>query len=441
MTSPRLAQLSQRLKRAQGSANVQQLADQYLAEGIITVLGDQRLVGEVLLGLPHLLTTDAPGTLALIWQGDDLALLAHPLALAQVDPDQLVALLKHEALHVIWRHPLRYADQADLANVKVACDIAVNQYLDVPPAGTATLADLRKLVHQPVKAGQDSAAYLRIIRDNHLQLNGHLNRTGQSLNGDNQSVTGVRPRSGNPTKRPLDSHHGWLVSTDKVGQLRLPRSTHLQQILTQAWQKTPAHQRGLLPGAIQQELRPRRLATRPRWVRQLRTWLGSVPHGKQDSRARFNRRQPYRMELPGRVTRYVSQLQVFIDNSGSMGDDEISNLLSQVNLLAQEQSMVVTVIPFDAQIHPEGIQQLNQRKRVKYQRSGGGGTRFQSIFDYLKKQSTAKNAQVLIMTDGWGERAVNTFDYRHVVWLLTTATTELSIVNPPGKVITTKGDQ
>lgn len=441
MTSPRLAQLSQRLKRAQEPTEIQRLADQYLAEGIITVLGNQRLVGEILLGLPRQLTTDAPGVLALSWQGDDLVLLVHPLALTQVGPDQLVALLEHEAMHVIWRHPLRYADQADQANVKVACDIAVNQYLDVPPAGTATLADLRKLVHQPVKAGQDSAAYLRVIRDNHLQLEGHLNQTGQSLNGKEQSAMEIRSQPGIATKRPLDSHRGWLVSDAKLGQLRLPRSAHLQQVLTQAWQKTPAHQRGLLPGAIQQELNPCQLATRPRWVRQLRTWLGQVPHGKQDSRARFNRRQPYRMELPGRVTRYVSQLRVFIDNSGSMGDNEISDLLSQVNLLAQEQSMVVTVIPFDAKVRPEGIQELNQHKRVQYQRSGGGGTRFQSIFDYLRKQRTAKNARILIMTDGWGEQTVETGGYRNVVWLLTTAPTELSIVNPPGKVITTKGDQ
>lgn len=440
MVSSRLSQLFACLRQTQDPEAIQRLADQYLAEGIITVLGQQRLVGEVLLNIPRQLTTDSPGTLALSWQGKQLVLLAHPTALGQVDPDQQVALLEHEALHVIWRHPLRYAADADQANVKVACDIAVNQYLAGPPAGTATLADLRKLLRQPVKAGQDSAAYLRLIRENHLQLGGQLQQPGQKLNGPERPVTASHPMAGNPTKRPLDSHQGWLVSDEELGKLRLPRTAHLQNILTQAWQKTPARQRGLLPGEIQQQLGHHQQSQRPHWVRRLRQWLGTVPHDKQDSRARFNRRQPYRMELPGQVTRYVSQLRIFIDNSGSMGDAEISDLLSQVNLLAQEQSMAVTVIPFDAKVHPEGIQKLNQQKRVQYQRSGGGGTRFQAIFDYLREQRIPQAARILIMTDGWGEQTLATFGYRNVIWLLTTAKTELSIINPPGQVITMKGE-
>lgn len=415
------------------------LVERYVAEGVITVLQQQRLIGEVLLGLPRKVTPNSPGAMALHWQEGTLVLLIHPSAVAQLLPDQLIALLNHEAMHVVWRHPLRYADVADQANVKAACDVAVNQYLPVAPGGTATLSELRQLIRRPVKAGMDSANYLQVIRQSSIEQHGRLKHSGQLLSGDGQQ-TGVRRAQQAKMRLPMDSHRGWLTNEAKLDRYYLQRSASLQKLLTTAWQKTPKRQRGLLPGTIQQQLSGDR-HDRPRWVKQLQLQLGTVPRGKEDSRARFNRRQPYRMELPGQVTRYVNQLMVFVDNSGSMDDDEISSLLSQVNELAQERSTVVTIIPFDAAVHLEGQQQLSWQKKVEYRRYGGGGTRFQSVFDCLNSQHADKAALVLIMTDGWGEKTIHNYGYRNVIWLVTTAKDELSISNPPGQVIEIQEEQ
>lgn len=130
-----LSQLFQQLTASQDPDQRQRLATRYIAAGVVAILKQQRLVGEVLLALPKEVTVNSPGALALDWKESSLILMVHPTALTEVTPDQLVALLKHEALHVIWRHPLRYSNVADQANVKFACDIAVNQYLSQVPGG------------------------------------------------------------------------------------------------------------------------------------------------------------------------------------------------------------------------------------------------------------------------------------------------------------------
>lgn len=434
-------QLSQLFKQLAASKDEQRqhLAARYVAAGVVAILKQQRLVGEVLLALPKKVTINSPGTFALSWEGSSLVLLVQPTALARINPDQLLRLLNHEALHVIWRHPLRYSTVADQDNVKAACDIAVNQYLPQAPVETATLTDLRRLIRRPVKSGQDSADYLRIIRENNVNFNGKLRKPGQPLSGDNQQNGQPRLRPGNP-RIPGDSHRGWLVEEKTAGRLRLQKTAHLQRLLTTAWQKTPAKQRGLVPGMIERQLSVYRRHCRPRWVRQLSLWLGTVPHGMTDSRARFNRRQPYRMELPGKITRYVTRLLVFVDNSGSMADEEIARLLDQVNVIAQSRSLTVTILPFDAAVHPEGKQELAGGRRVNYQRNGGGGTSFQSIFNYLSHQRVSKKTLILIMTDGWGEQVINDHGYRRVLWLLTTKRDELSVTSPPGRVIVIGGE-
>lgn len=399
-----------------------------------------RLTGEVLLRLPRRAVDPSQDTaiLGLEWQNQQLILGYNPHQLATIEPDQLLALLAHEALHVIWRHPLRYAGRADQANVKVACDIAVNQYLSQVPAGTATLESLRRLLHQNVSAHEDSAFYLRLIEQAHLQLKPTTDKHGQLLNRHLNERRGERPQPGKALPQ-LESHHGWGGSANPANHTW--RLGQLQNLLKAAWRRTPQHDRGLLPGNIRQELEHMRRRPPMKWSRQLRLDLGMMAHDYQDSWGRFNRRQPIRMDLPGRMTKYVMMLDIFVDNSGSMPNDKISQLLSTINALGQQFQVQATVYPFDAKVQTKGIQQLQPGKRVDYQRVGGGGTCFQSIFDYLHQHHVAKYGHlIIIMTDGWGEKQINSYGYRNVIWLLTTGRDQLSVADPPGHIIEIKED-
>lgn len=439
MASRRLTNLYDQLNEQSNLDNMvpsTELATAYLSQAVVDVLQINRLTGEILLRLPRYATCQSTAVLGLAWHGNQLMIMFNPRRLTAIEPDQLLALLGHEALHVIWRHPMRYAGRADQANVKVACDIAVNQYLDQVPAGTATLESLRRLLHRNIPANQDSAFYLKLIEKAHLHLQPTTDGHGQLLNRHLDERKGSRPR---PSKAlpQLESHHGWHGRGSEVNHTW--RLGQLQNLLKSAWRQTPQHDRGLLPGNIRHALDQPRKRPAMKWSRQLRLDLGSMARGYQDSWGRFNRRQPMRMDLPGRMTKYVMELDIFVDNSGSMSNNQIGQLLSTINALGQQFQVQATVYPFDAKVQEQGIQQLQPGQRVDYRRVGGGGTCFQAIFDYLHRHHVAKNGHlIIIMTDGWGEKQVNTYGYHNVIWLLTTARDQLSVINPPGRMIEIK---
>ena len=201
-------------------------------------------------------------------------------------------------------------------------------------------------------------------------------------------------------------------------------------MLTKAWESLSQKNRGLLPGEIQAELERLTHPEPLNWRQLLIRLLGKIPSGKQDTRARFNRRQPLRMELPGQIDRLNADIYAFVDNSGSMSDQEVANVLTQLQYLAAQLNLQVEIVPFDAKVHDEGVTRLLPGKSVSYRRTGGGGTCFQAIFDWLQQNHIDRQqATIVILTDGWGESELNVHGYRNVLWLLSTES-ELSVKSP-----------
>ena len=152
--------------------------------------------------------------------------------------------------------------------------------------------------------------------------------------------------------------------------------------------------------------------------------MGTAIDGQRASFARFNRRQPYRMDLPGRVSRLVTPVEIFVDQSGSMGDATVARLLKMVVALVHQQGWQVHLTAFDAAI--QGRLAVGQLRRL-----GGGGTRFAAIFEDLRVRRVIPTTPILILTDGAGEEELDARPYQNVLWLLTTGA-KLSVQDPPG---------
>ena len=397
--------------------------DQLVTSLVTTILHHHRLLGEVLLQLPRVYDSVASGATGLAWQGNQLVLKINPRELAKLRTDDAQILLEHEALHVFWRHPLRYAAYPHQGLVQLATDVAVNQYLPAAPAGTVTLGQLERLLHQRLPEKQDSQDYLAVLEGLSSEEQDRLHRAGIKLNGDRKGKKAA------PGKNTLtaDTHDGWYHHGNSVAVNQQVRIGKIRQLLQKAWSQTPQRDRGLLPGEIRQQLNmhPTKAST-PLWQIVLRRQLGSVVNGKQESRARFNRRQPLRMDLPGQVSHLVPDLQIFVDNSGSVPDKELAWALDAINGMVKQFHLSATVYTFDAHVNFPG-QKLRPGVKVKRERHGGGGTSFQSIFDFLRHQRISKRAVVVIITDGWGEATLRDHHYQNVYWLLTTERGQLSV--------------
>lgn len=397
-----------------------------VSQVIVAVLQEHRLLGEILLQLPRQFDEHQGAVVGLHWRGDQLILVVNPVTFTKLRQDDAQLLLAHEALHVLWQHPLRYADHPHPQLVKVATDMAVNQYLPAAPPGTATLEQVRKLLRRRIPARLDSQDYLRILAATSVAERERLKKGGISLEGDYQ---GELPAAGEQ-----DDHRGWTRDvTQPVGNQQV-RIANLRRLLRHAWYQTPQHDRGLLPGEVRQELASRHSSSNFDWRQVLTRQVGQIARGKEPSHARFNRRQPLRMDLPGQVTHLTADLKIFVDNSGSMTDTEIGQALTEIMQLVRRYRVKATAYSFDAKVYSPG-QPLRPGRPVNWVRHGGGGTSFQAIFDFLADHHVSRTGTlVVIITDGWGEKQLRDHRYLNVDWLLTTTGDQLSVTGRHGQV-------
>ncbi|WP_295728832.1 DUF2201 family putative metallopeptidase [uncultured Limosilactobacillus sp.] len=386
-------------------------AQQRISQAITEILQQDPLMGEILVNISRETNDQENEPISLVWHQDEMILQSVSNKVISLRMDELVQLLKHQALHIVWQHPVRYANCSDQELVGLACDIAVNQYLTKAPVGTMTLEVMSQILHQRLTPRQDSGYYLKILR--HLPI-----AQQKKLQGE------LRRRH---FKDPQKNHGGWFVAGNQ-----LIREGRLRRLLQQSRNHLTAHQRGLIPQAMNVNLNEHANQYQLPFCQAFWQLVRQVPRGQQSTRARFNRRQPQRLELMGTIIRYVTKLTVFIDQSGSMRDETISQIITTLNAMAIKNNLELLVGDFDAKVQ-------SQPRLVKpgcwlpMKRHGGGGTRYQAVFDYLEKQRVNRQNPVIIVTDGWGETVIKNYGYQNVLWLLT-SDSPLSVTNVPTMV-------
>ena len=421
-----------RLHQNDGSNNHVTSA-QRIREAIIIILQKQRLFGEVLLQLPRENDLQLPVMMRLRWEDDRLVLVINPEKLANVRNDELQSLLEHEALHLIWMHPLRYASYPHQDLVQIATDVAVNQYLTEPPQGTVTLSQLEKVLRQKLMPKLDSQDYLNILEQLPAEQQEKLHQTGLKLSGSKQKENATADEVKTP-----DTHNGWQESkTSQQVSNQIVRLANIKRILNNSWRQTPQRDRGLLPGNVRSQLQKVQKTKIVDWRQVFRHQFGLIARGQVNSHARFNRRQPLRMDLPGKVTRLDPAVDIFVDNSGSVTDQEIVQTLTILEKMLKKTKLTANVYSFDARVTTK--QKLHDGKKLDFRRTGGGGTSFQCIFDYLHQHHLTKRNRIIIITDGWGEERINDYHYQNVYWLMMTKANQLSVKEPPGRVLEMRG--
>ena len=129
--------------------------------------------------------------------------------------------------------------------------------------------------------------------------------------------------------------------------------------------------------------------------------------------ARKNRRYPSDTYLPSLHSYGLGNLTFAIDTSGSIEDEELQEMLSEIKGIQQMFNPErMTIIDCDSVIHKiHEIDQTTDILSLKF--SGGGGTSFTPVLEYVEKHST----QALIyFTDLYGEEDLDPVNYP-VLWI------------------------
>lgn len=375
-----------------------------IADGVKKLLDQAPIYGNIILKLGRVMDAYAKAPLGLRWQSGSWQLVVNPRLVRQqyATPEQMALALAHEALHMIWQHPTRYANVTQRqVVVDYGTDVAVNQYL---PTGLGTLPNL--VTRQSIWADygiqlashQDSAVYITELAQHDV----------------------IRKTSGGGDEA---SHAGWQNIAGDLPQAQSALVTLVQQ----ATVPVNSIGRGQLPVPVQRALAALTTPLLP-WRALLNMGRHAQPDQHSPTRTRFNRRQPYRLDLLGTTPRYSPQLAVFIDQSASISDAQLQVMQAYGQQIVSSFGHGVQLYAFDSIVQPLSSAQYLTRV-------ANGGTTFQSIFDALqRKKLTPKDTKVVIFTDGAGETTPLKTAFQDVFWVLP-PDQALSIQAPFGTIL------
>lgn len=380
--------------------------DGIIAKGILSLIHNKSFYGEILLHLNRDADDTIDSFLALKWSNNQLELAYNPTHLNDdvADDNDLVAILEHLAMHIVWLHPLRYVNHSQLNDV--ASDVAVNQYVtDVYSKGW-TLDKINYQYNLDMKPNLDSSQYAKQIYDLFSQ--------------DKQDGVG---KLDNDNLRIVDDHRyfddeGNISNQEKYDQ----RKETIYKLLRDAY----SQYRGELSMAVNKQLKS---VVMPRInLRQIVSRLtGNKSNRPKKTYNRFNRRQPYRMDIAGRIRRQIEHVNVFIDSSGSISDDQYTNMVSVVKAIQSMRNIEVNCYTFDAEVHTISDSLLSNKRLLQ------GGTKYQSIVDYVNDHKLAKQG-CIIFTDGKGEKYLNQSNL-NITWVLLDYYDDLSVLNQKDNVL------
>jgi predicted metal-dependent peptidase len=122
--------------------------------------------------------------------------------------------------------------------------------------------------------------------------------------------------------------------------------------------------------------------------------------------------------LPGSVNDKKLSVAAFIDMSGSIGEKQAQEFLSEINgIMQQYQSYEILVGCFDTQVYNVQTFSSDNGEDIRtYRPTGGGGTNAACIVEYLKENGMTP-LKLVVFTDGyvgdWGDP-----NYTDTLWII-----------------------
>ena len=273
-------------------------------------------------------------------------------------PERL-AILKHEALHILNGHVER-AEDRDHSPWNYSTDCAINQFITrehLPES--AILPDFFKQYDIKVKSKESAEYYYELIKDSDLPENA--------------------------------SHTTWELSTgDK----------ELQSDITKKMIEVAADETmkniGTLPSEHNAWLELRTRSTEIDWRRVLRRITGNKRISSRPTSMRKDRRFPNRADLRGKIKERTFNVLVISDVSCSMSDDAVLNTLGEVRGVCDVTHTDADLIQVDVQAYPP--EKLTKSTKL-LTRKGNGGTYLSPALDMASEHGIDYQA-VVVLTDG-----------------------------------------
>ena len=332
----------------------------------------------------------------------------NPDFLESLNEKERIGLLKHECYHLIFKHIIkRKHDPHVLWNI--ATDLAINSIipfkqlpkggfipgkpLQIPKNGIPK-DELERRVKlsefiENLPVNMSSEWYMNELINNEEIADSIKEMMSSSACA---SADGSGPGTGQP-------HPGFDVHLDPEGDGN--DSSLLNEIINKIVKDAVTNaERSKGWGSVSSEIRKELMTMYSKsvdWKSVLKYFCGTKQRAnKSSSFRRINRKYPY--IHPGKKKSYTSNIAVYIDQSGSVSDDDIQLLFGNLNELAKR--VTFTVYFFDTKVDEKSRFIWTKNKKIpKGKRTRSGGTNFNAVEKYHRKVMREFDGY-MVLTDG-----------------------------------------
>ena len=325
-------------------------------------------------------------------------------------PKEVEFLVAHEVLHVVYDHMGRRGDR-DPQMFNIANDYAVNADLKRHKVGQfITTVDCLYEAKYDGKSSEEIYDDLmqnvqKISMDDLVEqlLDDHLD--GDDGDGDGESDKDGEGDNGKKKgKRP-----------SMTPEEREALKQEIKQAIINAANGADA---GSLPKGVERLIKDVTSPVMP-WRELIQTNLTSAI--KTDFSFIRPSRRGWHMDaiMPAMTPGEEIDVDVFIDLSGSISNEQGRAFLSEVaGMMSAFDGYRINVACFDTEVYnPQTFTSENLESVDQYELVGGGGTDFDSIFNFLKKEGRVPN-RLIVFTDGYPFGSWGDADYCDTTWII-----------------------
>ena len=309
-----------------------------------------------------------------------------------------VAVIKHETLHIIFKHLFRFNFKKNHQKIfNLAADIVVNQFIGNwnLPESAITLSTFPDLDLEPNKSVEWYYNKLNKLneeiknQDSNKEFDDSTNsKTSATISADNLK------KLLNNQKTSHSNHSLWSnESQNNVSTRSL--ETELDRMIIQAKNRTSTKDYGALPAGISSLISNIINKRKPKvnWKRALKIFSTNSRKTRiYHSMKRISKRYGTR---PGIKIKRFQKMAVAIDTSGSIQIEQLSEFFSEIHGI-WKQGAEIELIECDAKVQKTYDYDGNTPKLIK----GGGGTSFDPVFSYLRKNRYKRYDGCIYLTDG-----------------------------------------
>jgi len=370
-----------------------------LDDHLVALLFKEPFYADIVRSL-HKERTRAIPTAGVLFRDDIMKLWWNPLFVAAYSPEQVGGILKHEALHLALEHTTtRRYEPHRVWNI--ATDLAINS--------TLTLEEMPPCGFRPGKKFSEPGDWSRWTpeqQDRHLRLSAlieslPLHLTGEEYFGrlmDSDVVQEMMEEGGEGVGVPggFDDHEGWGELSDEEREYVAGK---VRQAVKEAQERADAKNAwGSVSAQMREEIR-KKVRGEIDWKAVLRHFVGTTSRADRLSSVyRMNRK--YAGIHPGHARDYRPTLNCYIDQSGSMSDEDI--ILCFGELAGLSHRVDINVFHFDTEVDEESKQTWKKGQAIpKALRTRFGGTDFGAPTRHALK---TKPEGYIILTDGGAEK-------------------------------------